>query len=178
MSSQSRRHTGARQYKNGLVVELANSLRALPLTGESERLLRDTDNHLHAALTRVKELERHAHLPHARIEAALEEFILDIVQRALRSPALRLEQLIALRAELENSTPSEYLRTEEAAAIAGVTPGTIRAWVRSGVLAGCKAGRLLRIPRVELERFLHERRSVSVDARALDARATEILESI
>ena len=45
---------------------------------------------------------------------------------------------------------SPLIDTAEAAALAGVTPETIRRWIRNGQLTPRKAGRLFRIAREEL----------------------------
>ena len=45
----------------------------------------------------------------------------------------------------------EYLSTDDAAAVAGVSAASIRAWAKLGRLTVYKAGRLLRIKRADLE---------------------------
>jgi excisionase family DNA binding protein len=47
-----------------------------------------------------------------------------------------------------------YLSVAKAARVADVAPGTIRAWIRAGRLTAKRAGRVLRISRDELERFM------------------------
>lgn len=73
----------------------------------------------------------------------LERMIEAIVDRRLE------ERLAELRAP-----SSEYLSVAEAAALARVTPGTIRRWVRAGELTRHEAGSRVRIRRDELERLL------------------------
>lgn len=52
---------------------------------------------------------------------------------------------------------ADYLTAEQAAAIAGVKPETVRGWVRRGDLPSHHAGRLLRLRRDELTDFLDRR---------------------
>lgn len=47
-----------------------------------------------------------------------------------------------------------YLSVAKAARVADVAPGTIRAWIRAGRLTAQRAGRVLRISRGELARFM------------------------
>ena len=54
--------------------------------------------------------------------------------------------------------PDEPLRTTVAAKLAGVTPKTIRRWIRDGKLTKHHANRELRISRCELEDFMRGER--------------------
>lgn len=72
-----------------------------------------------------------------------------------------LEQIIRriVREELaaaanDQAPTTEYLSTTEAAALARVTPGTIRRWIRAGELTRHEAGAHVRVRRDELEAFL------------------------
>lgn len=67
----------------------------------------------------------------------------------------------------------DLLSTTAAASHAGVTPGTIRSWVKSGKLRGYRAGRLLRIRLGDLEDLLASGRAGNVVD--LDAEARRIL---
>ena len=51
-------------------------------------------------------------------------------------------------------TAAEYLSPEQAGVICSVEAATIRSWVKSGALRGYRAGRLLRVSRTELQRYL------------------------
>ncbi len=70
----------------------------------------------------------------------------DIIRRIVR------EELAA--AANDQQPASEYLSTTEAAALARVTPGTIRRWIREGELTRHAAGAHVRVKRDELEAFL------------------------
>lgn len=62
------------------------------------------------------------------------------------------------REEIEKSQvkthPGEYLSTSEGAELARVTQGTIRRWIREGLLHAHRAGRELRVKRHELEELM------------------------
>lgn len=49
---------------------------------------------------------------------------------------------------------NDYLSVAEAAAVARVSPGTVRRWVRRGELTRHEAGTRVLVKRDELERFL------------------------
>jgi excisionase family DNA binding protein len=104
------------------------------------------------------------------LETGLRTLIAEVVRDELRKLAV--------------PTPAgEYLSTHEAAAVAKVTPGTIRRWIHEGKLPQRRAGRLVRVCRVELEQLLRDGtrgprvdRSVTPEAladRAFAARATK-----
>ena len=71
--------------------------------------------------------------------------------RALIAETVRTEVRRELGAAMK---PEEFLSTLNAAKVADVVPATIRRWVKSGKLPGSHAGRVLRVSRAELERFL------------------------
>lgn len=80
--------------------------------------------------------------------ARLEELIAAAVAAELRPEIERLRCEVAqLRAEL-----GDGLTSDQAAAVAGVEPKTIREWVASGRLVASRRGRHLRIARADLER--------------------------
>jgi excisionase family DNA binding protein len=70
---------------------------------------------------------------------ALRELIRDVVR----------EELTALGA-----SHSGYLSVTDAAALASVTPDTVRSWIAAGRLRRYSAGRCLRVLRSELETYL------------------------
>jgi excisionase family DNA binding protein len=77
-----------------------------------------------------------------------ENAFIDLVKEAVRS---------AVKEELAAAAPptaDEYLPITEAARIAAVAPGTVRAWIDQGKLGRYHAGRVLRIRRRELESLL------------------------
>lgn len=77
----------------------------------------------------------------------------------------------------EKSKPSDaFFSAEEAAQRAGVTAATIREWVRTGKLAGYRAGRLVRIKVSELDLFLASGGAANVVD--LDAEARRILAGV
>jgi excisionase family DNA binding protein len=108
------------------------------------------------------------------VEHALREFLREIVRDELAQIVEALRRLeSALSAS--NSTPLEYLGAEEAADIAGVTPDTVRAWVRRGDLPRHRAGRLVRIRRDELEAFLGRRSNGNDSGDDMTARVHSIV---
>jgi excisionase family DNA binding protein len=48
----------------------------------------------------------------------------------------------------------ELLTAAQAAAILQLSPKTIKAWLRTGKLMGCKIGRQWRVRKVDLEAFI------------------------
>lgn len=60
------------------------------------------------------------------------------------------------RALAEAAAPEEYLSTHAASELAGVAEGTLRRWIREGRLVGCRAGRVLRVRRRDLEKLLRD----------------------
>ena len=59
-----------------------------------------------------------------------------------------------VRAELDRREGGTTLSTEEAAAVAGCDPKTVRRWITSDQLPARRRGRRHRIRRDELEKFL------------------------
>lgn len=63
-------------------------------------------------------------------------------------------ELAELRAAVEGRATGDALSTEQAAALAGVTPKTVRAWVEAGRLRAARRGRRLVIQRADLTAYL------------------------
>ena len=84
------------------------------------------------------------------LEDSIRAVLREEMQRVLR------EELRAALADVRaaDSAGEQYLSVFKAAAVAGVHPDTIRAWVKSGRLPEHRAGRELRIRYDELRRFL------------------------
>jgi excisionase family DNA binding protein len=77
------------------------------------------------------------------IDKAFRAFVVSVIRDEVR------------RAVADVNRPDEYLSPERAAAMADVTPGTIRRWVRTGKLTRYGEGkRIVRISRAELEKRL------------------------
>lgn len=95
------------------------------------------------------------------------------LEAAVRDLAAEVRSLRAARPEANVVRDAGLLTTEAAAAAAGVTPGTVRDWIRAGRLQASRAGRRLRVRRSALEAFLAGSAAV-VD---LDGEATRLLAS-
>jgi excisionase family DNA binding protein len=69
---------------------------------------------------------------------------------------IRDELRAVIRQELgkKPAAAGDYVSVTDAAKIASVQGQTIRSWIRSGRLAGYKAGRVARVRRSDLEAFL------------------------
>lgn len=85
---------------------------------------------------------------------------LDKLVRSLVVEVIRDEVRRAVNDALK---PDELLSTRAAAGVAGVTPATVRRWTREGKLKQHKAGRVIRISRAELERFVKSGRASNDD---------------
>jgi excisionase family DNA binding protein len=79
---------------------------------------------------------------------SIEQTLQELVSQQVRAEVRRVV------AELHR--PDEYLSTRSAASLASVTQGTVRRWVKEGRLARHMAGRVVRVSRLELERFLRD----------------------
>ncbi len=99
--------------------------------------------------------------------------IRDAVREAVREEVARL--VADLKPAKRVDLPS-YLSAEDAAAIADVTPDTVRAWVSEGRLPRYGAGRLIRVRLDDLEAFLRRCGEAGVAEADLDAKANAILE--
>jgi excisionase family DNA binding protein len=78
-------------------------------------------------------------------EEELRQLIQDVVRAVLRDE---------LKAVAQSMPADSFLPVSEAARVAGVAPGTIRAWIGEGRLRRYHAGRVLRVMRRELEEYL------------------------
>lgn len=87
--------------------------------------------------------------------STLDELIRRIVGDTVRD-VVRSELAMLADAKLRNvvTVADSYLSVTKAARVADVAPGTIRAWIRAGRLGSKRAGRVLRVSREELERFM------------------------
>ncbi len=71
--------------------------------------------------------------------------IADVVRSVIREEIKEIGQ---------SKATDSFLPVSEAAELAGVAPGTIRAWIDEGRLGRYHAGRVLRVKRRELEDYL------------------------
>lgn len=86
--------------------------------------------------------------PPVNVASELERALEPVIERILA-------KLLAQRdMKPDNDASNEYLSTEEAAAFARVSQGTIRKWVRKGELTRHEAGSRVRVKRDELERYM------------------------
>jgi excisionase family DNA binding protein len=84
---------------------------------------------------------------------SFESYVRGLVRDTVRN--VMREELSARRNALPASSAEDpYLSVTKAARVADVAPGTIRAWIRAGRLTAKHAGRVLRISRAELDRFM------------------------
>lgn len=70
--------------------------------------------------------------------------------------------------------PSDYLSPQEVADLLGVHRETVYAWMRDGRIRSCRAGRVRRIRRVDLEAFMNSTRGNASDT-DIDAVVDRIL---
>jgi excisionase family DNA binding protein len=89
-------------------------------------------------------------------EQTLEEKLLDVIRQAIRNEVRRAVD--------EATRVDEFLTTKAAAELAKVAPATIRRWLRSKALTKHTAGRVIRISRLELEKFLRNNGRAANDA--------------
>ncbi|MFN0248728.1 MAG: helix-turn-helix domain-containing protein [Kofleriaceae bacterium] len=104
------------------------------------------------------------------IEAEMRALVRDEVRSVLRE---ELQLALQDRAGIRNASDT-YLSIANAARIASVAPGTIRAWIRAGRIEPRRAGRVLRVGREELERFLAQQPTEAVK-HDIRQRADEIM---
>lgn len=104
------------------------------------------------------------------LEATLREMLRTIVREEIRAAFAR-HKGEPLR---QSGVGDVYLSVTKAARLADVAPGTIRAWIRAGRLDSRRAGRVLRVSRVELETFLATGLSAKA-GQAVSDRARELL---
>ncbi|HTR56470.1 MAG TPA: helix-turn-helix domain-containing protein [Kofleriaceae bacterium] len=84
------------------------------------------------------------------VETTLEDVVRRLVREAVRGELAAFAQL---GGEPRNANDA-YLSIAKAARVADVAPGTVRTWIRHGRLTSKRAGRVLRVSRSELERFM------------------------
>lgn len=94
------------------------------------------------------------------LEEALRSLIRDEVRSAVRD---ELRTALEVR-DLPRNGADTYLSVAKAARVADVAPGTIRAWIRAGRIEPRRAGRVLRVGRADLERFMAGQPSASARA--------------
>jgi excisionase family DNA binding protein len=80
----------------------------------------------------------------------LEDLVRQLVREAVGDELVAF----AAREDAPRNGVDIYLSVAKAARTADVAPGTIRAWIRHGRLTAKRAGRVLRVSRHELERFM------------------------
>jgi len=83
------------------------------------------------------------------IDANMRDLIRDVVREVVRDEFRDRRNTSAAPVSEE-----AYLSVTKAARLADVAPGTVRKWIRQGRLTGKYAGRVIRVSRLELERFL------------------------
>jgi excisionase family DNA binding protein len=103
--------------------------------------------------------------PAMNLDVVFRGILREVVREVLRE---ELSVALARLAPPPEQEPARYLPAKSAAEVSGVAEKTIRAWVRQGRLRGHWAGRLLRIERGELDRFLAtsgaQKKELDVDA--------------
>jgi excisionase family DNA binding protein len=102
----------------------------------------------------------------------IREEVEGVVQELL---VARLGDISAQLTAGDHDDDNRYLTTTEAAAIAGVQPGTIRDWIQRGVLPERRAGRLLRVRLRDLHGCMASESTGKSEPIDLNAKATEIL---
>lgn len=105
------------------------------------------------------------------LDSALRQLVMraicDAMSETMGSLGARLDAI-------ETASPTEtYLTAEQAAAVAGVSPETVRVWARQGELPRCFAGNKLRIRRSDLDAYLS--RTVDKPAEPDDDRVAELI---
>ena len=83
----------------------------------------------------------------------MEEFLFQNIRRIVREEvrAALAESAAAFKATTTSISEGEYLSVSEAATIARLHHGTIREWIKDGSLKSCRAGRVYRIRRADLD---------------------------
>ena len=85
------------------------------------------------------------------VDDSFRQLVRDTVRQVLRE---ELAPLSRRNAGALQGPDDGYLSVAKAARLADVAPGTIRAWIRAGRLTAQRAGRVLRVSRSELTRFM------------------------
>ena len=105
-----------------------------------------------------------------QLEIALRELLRDVVRDELR---IALAEGRPRQAANPSSGSEPYLSITNAAQLADLAPNTIRTWIRDGRLPAHRAGRVLRVRRSDLEKFLapepakHKKVDIAARAREL-----------
>ncbi len=86
--------------------------------------------------------------------SALEQALRSLVREEVRQVVRDELGMLASSQATPRNVAESYLSVAKAAHVADVAPGTIRAWIRAGRLESRRAGRVLRVGRAELERFM------------------------
>lgn len=83
----------------------------------------------------------------------MEEFLFQNIRRIVREEVRAALADAAASQPARNTTTasSEYLSVSEAANVARLHHGTIREWIKDGSLKACRAGRVYRIRRADLD---------------------------
>lgn len=86
----------------------------------------------------------------------MEEFLFQNIRRIVREEvrAALADSLRKPDAAHSSANGAEYLSVSEAADVARVHHGTIREWIKDGSLKACRAGRVYRIRRADLDERL------------------------
>jgi excisionase family DNA binding protein len=88
------------------------------------------------------------------LEAALRRVVADTVRGVLREELGGMLRDALTAAPGRHGEDDRYLSVKEAAQLVGVRAETIRSWLQAGYFPAYRAGRILRIRRVELESYL------------------------
>jgi excisionase family DNA binding protein len=81
----------------------------------------------------------------------LEDFLFQNIRRIVREEVRAALSDAMPRAEREGEGDERYLSINQAAEIARLHHTTIREWIRNGSLQACRAGRVYRIRRADLD---------------------------
>jgi excisionase family DNA binding protein len=112
------------------------------------------------------------------VDVGLRDLIRDVVREVVREELAAALNRTPPSNEASARAPTDrlqYLNTKQAAEASGVAEKTVRAWVRTGKLQGHWAGRLLRIERGELDRFMRVGLASTGEGPGVDKLAASIL---
>ena len=100
----------------------------------------------------------------------MEEFLFQNIRRIVREEvrAALADTAASSAARTTTLSGSEYLSISEAAKIARLHHGTLREWIKDGSLKACRAGRVYRIRRADLDDRLAARVADPVAAKVED----------
>lgn len=107
--------------------------------------------------------------PNSRL-GFMEEFLFQNIRRIVREEvrAALADSLQKQNAPSSSASGAEYLSVSEAADVARLHHGTIREWIKDGSLKACRAGRVYRIRRADLDDRLTARLADPVAAKVED----------